>query len=87
MQDTRDTGSVPGSGRSPGEGIGNPLQYSCLEQFYGQTSLMNYHAGGHRVSDVTTQTSTYIVSVHNVNPKFLILTSCPPPPHTAFPFW
>ena len=26
-----DTGSIPGSGRSPGEGIGNPLQYSCLE--------------------------------------------------------
>ena len=24
-------GSVPGSGRSPGEGNGNPLQYSCLE--------------------------------------------------------
>ena len=24
-------GSIPGSGRSPGEGIGNPLQYSCLE--------------------------------------------------------
>jgi len=26
-----DVGSVPGSGRSPGEGNGNPLQYSCLE--------------------------------------------------------
>ena len=26
-----DTGSIPGSGRSPGEGNGNPLQYSCLE--------------------------------------------------------
>ena len=25
-----DTGSIPGSGRSPGEGNGNPLQYSCL---------------------------------------------------------
>ena len=29
--DIRDTGSIPGSGRSPGEGHGNPLQYSCLE--------------------------------------------------------
>ena len=29
--DTRDTGSIPGSGRSPGEGNGNPLQCSCLE--------------------------------------------------------
>ena len=26
-----DTGSIPGLGRSPGEGNGNPLQYSCLE--------------------------------------------------------
>jgi len=29
--DTRDLGSIPGSGRSPGEGNDNPLQYSCLE--------------------------------------------------------
>ena len=29
--DTGDSGSVPGSGRSPGEGNGNPLQYPCLE--------------------------------------------------------
>ena len=28
---TGDPGSIPGSGRSPGEGNGNPLQYSCLE--------------------------------------------------------
>ena len=27
----RDAGSIPGSGRSPGGGHGNPLQYSCLE--------------------------------------------------------
>jgi len=29
--DIRDLGLIPGSGRSPGEGNGNPLQYSCLE--------------------------------------------------------
>ena len=29
--DIRDAGSIPGSERSPGEGNGNPLQYSCLE--------------------------------------------------------
>ena len=28
-----DPGSIPQSGRSPGEGNGNPLQYSCLENF------------------------------------------------------
>ena len=30
MWETRDAGSVPGSGRSPGERDGNPLQYPCL---------------------------------------------------------
>ena len=29
--DVRDTGSIPELGRSPGEGHGNPLQYSCPE--------------------------------------------------------
>ena len=29
--DTREKGSIPGWGRSPGEGNGTPLQYSCLE--------------------------------------------------------
>ena len=29
--DARDLGSIPGSGRCPGEGNGNPFQYSCLE--------------------------------------------------------
>ena len=31
--DTRDVGSIPGLGRSPGVGNGNQLQYSCLENF------------------------------------------------------
>ena len=30
--DPRDAGSIPRSGRSPGEGNGNPLLYSCLEK-------------------------------------------------------
>ena len=30
-RDIRDASSIPGSGRSLGEGNGNPLQYSCLE--------------------------------------------------------
>ena len=30
-KDIRDVGSIPGLGRSPGGGHGNPLQYSCLE--------------------------------------------------------
>ena len=31
MQETWDSGLIPASGRSPGEGNGNPIQYSCLE--------------------------------------------------------
>ena len=30
-RDVKDSGSIPGSGRSPGGGHGNSLQYSCLE--------------------------------------------------------
>ena len=36
-----DPGSFPGSGRSPGEGNGNPLQYSCLEKSHRQRSLVD----------------------------------------------
>jgi len=32
-RDAGDAGSIPGTGRSPGGGHGNPLQYSCLENF------------------------------------------------------
>ena len=34
--DAGDMGSIPVSGRSPGEGRGNPLQYSCLENPMGR---------------------------------------------------
>ena len=40
-----DTGSIPGSGRCPGEGGGNPLQYSCLGN-HGQRSLLGYGPWG-----------------------------------------
>ena len=42
----RDLGSIPGSGRSPGERNGNPLQYSCLENRHGQRSPIGYSPGG-----------------------------------------
>ena len=40
--DVGDMGSIPGSGRSPGGGHGNPLQHSCLENPHGQRSLVGY---------------------------------------------
>ena len=42
-----DPGSIPGSGRSPGEGNGNPLQ------FQGQRSLVGYSPRGCKESDTT----------------------------------
>ena len=40
--DVRDAGLAPGSGRSPGGGHGNPLQYSHRGNSHGQTSLTGY---------------------------------------------
>ena len=37
-----DQGPIPGLGRSPGGGHGNPFQYSCLENLHGQRSLEGY---------------------------------------------
>ena len=40
-------------GQSPGEGNGNPLQYSCLENPHGQRNLAGYSPWGLKVSDTT----------------------------------
>ena len=48
-----DLGSIPGLGRSPGEGHGNPLQYSCLENSHRQRSLVGYSPRGHKELDAT----------------------------------
>ena len=48
-----DLGSIPGSGRFPGGGHGNPLQYSCLENPMDQRSLVGYSPWGHKESDTT----------------------------------
>ena len=45
-QETRDVSSVPGSGRSPGGGHSNPLQYSLPGESCGQRSLMGYGSTG-----------------------------------------
>ena len=48
-----DLGSVPESGRSPGEANGNPFQYSYLEKSHGERSLVDYSPRGHKESDMT----------------------------------
>ena len=49
--DAGNTSSIPGLGRSPGEGKGNPLQYSCLEipwtKGSGRLQSMGQHRVGH----------------------------------------
>ena len=51
--DLRHEGSVPGLGRSPGGGHGNPLQYSCLENPHGQRSVAGNSPRGHKEPDTT----------------------------------
>ena len=49
-----DPGSIPGLGRSPEEGNGNPLQYSCLENSMdGGAWWATYSPWGHKESDMT----------------------------------
>ena len=53
-----DPGSSPGSGRSPGEGHGNPLPYSCLENPHGQRRLVDCSPWGRTESGTTERLST-----------------------------
>ena len=55
-----DLGSIPGLGRSPGGGHGNPLQYSCLENPCGgrNRNMAGYSPWGHKESDTTERLST-----------------------------
>ena len=48
-----DQGSIPGSGRSPREENGNPLQYSCLEKSHGLRILVGYSPWGIKELDTT----------------------------------
>ena len=51
----KDLGLIPGLGRFPGGGHGNPLQYSCLENSQGQRSLAGYSPLGQKELDMTEQ--------------------------------
>ena len=56
-----DLGSIPGSGRSPGEGNGDPLQYSCLENLMDRGA---WWATIHGVAKSRTQWSDFCVCVY-----------------------
>ena len=51
--DTKDVGSIPGSGRSTGGGHGNPFQYSCLENPMDRGAWWAYSPWGCKESDMT----------------------------------
>ena len=53
-----DLGLIPGLGRFPGEGNGNPPQYTCLENPHGQRSLVGYSPWCHKELDTTERLST-----------------------------
>ena len=53
---TEDVGSTPGSGRSPGRGNGNPLQYSCLENAMDRGAWQVTVHGVTKKSDMTEHT-------------------------------
>ena len=65
-----DLGSIPGSGRSPGEGNSNPLQYSCLENPMDRgawwTTVHGVTESRTRLSDSTFQT-VFTLSVSEKN--------------------
>ena len=59
-----DLSSIPGLGRSPGEGKGYSLQYSCLKNPYRQRSLVGYspqHRKESGTTEVTQHTHTHII--------------------------
>ena len=65
--DIGDLGSIPGSGRSPGGGYGNPLQYSCLENF---TDRGAWWATVHRVAKSWTQLKQLSMHTCIYGPRF-----------------
>ena len=60
VADTGDLASIPGLGRSPGEGNGNPFQYSCLENSMDRGA---WRATGHRVTKSQTQMRMHALDI------------------------
>ena len=80
--DERDTGSIPGSGRSPGGGHGNPPQGSCLENTMDRGAWWTIIPRLSKESDKTevtqytgTHSSRYLGALHSIFPLLFQLTS------------
>ena len=72
--DVRDAGLIPGSGRSPGVGNGNPLQYSCLENPMDRGA---WQAAVHGVTKSHNMTEVTWHTAHNNIPSYEYTTFCP----------
>ena len=79
----RDTGSIPGLGRSPGGGNGNLLQYPCLEKPMDREAWQ-YSPWGHKESDMTkvtwhtynTQPCVSFISLSTIFSRFIHVVAC-----------
>ena len=60
--DTGDADSIPGLGRSLGEGSGNPLQHSCLKNPMNGEASMGYSPKGYKGSDMIEKLSMHVFS-------------------------
>ena len=70
--DLRDLGSIPRLGRAPGEGNGNPLQYSCLETPMDRGGRQaGYSPWGPKESDMTECASTHTQTQNTVTLLYL----------------
>ena len=67
-----DPSSIPGSGRSPEEGNGNPLQYSCLEKSHKQRSQEGYSLWGRRVWHNWTTEHKHAVLYEGLHSQILV---------------
>ena len=68
-----DAGSIPRSGRLPGGGHGNPLQYSCPVESHGQRSLARYSPQGCKQLDIPEVTE----HTHTLTPRTLEWVAIP----------
>ena len=71
--DVRDTGSIPGSGRSPGEGNGNTFQYSCLGNPMDRRILEGYCPLGCRLNNLRYADDTTVMAESKEELKSLLI--------------
>ena len=74
-EDTGDMGSIPGSERSPGEGNGNPLQYSCLGNPMDRGAWQVAVHGVTKVLDTTYRLNNHLLMFQLINSWSLLKNS------------